>query len=35
MKSSRGLFGLALVVFLLKLNVLEIIGKDAWERLNA
>jgi hypothetical protein len=34
MKGPRGLFGLALVGFLLKLNVLEIIGKGAWERLS-
>jgi len=34
MRSSKGLFGLALVGFLLKLNVLEIIGKGAWERLS-
>jgi hypothetical protein len=33
MKGSRGLFGLALVGFLLKLNVLEnYVG--TWERLN-
>jgi hypothetical protein len=31
---SRGLFGLALVGSLFKLNVLEIIGKGAWERLS-
>jgi hypothetical protein len=31
-KGLRGLFGLALVGFLLNLNVLEIIGKSAWER---
>jgi hypothetical protein len=30
MRGSRGLFGLALVGFLLKLNVFEIIGKGAW-----
>jgi hypothetical protein len=34
MKGSRGLFELALIGFLFKLNVLEIIGKGAWERLN-
>jgi hypothetical protein len=28
------LFGLALVGFLFKLNVLEIIGRGAWERLS-
>jgi hypothetical protein len=33
-RNSKGLFGLALVGFLLKLNVLEIIGKGAWERLS-
>jgi len=33
-RGSRGLFGLALMGFLLKLNVLEIIGKGAWERLS-
>jgi hypothetical protein len=31
MKGSRGLFGLSIVGFLFKLNVLEIIGKGAWE----
>jgi hypothetical protein len=30
MKGSRGLFELALMGFLLKLNVLEIIGMGAW-----
>jgi len=34
MRGSRGLFGLALVGFLLKLNVLEIVGDEAWERLS-
>jgi len=34
MKGSRGLYGLALVGFLLKLNVLEIVGEEACERLN-
>jgi hypothetical protein len=34
MIGSRRLFGLALVGFLFKLNVLEIIGKGAWERLS-
>jgi hypothetical protein len=34
MRGSRGLFGLALMGFLLKLNVLEIIAKGAWERLS-
>jgi len=34
MRGSRGLYGLALVVFLLKLNVPEIVGKGAWERLS-
>jgi hypothetical protein len=33
MRGSRGLFGLALVRFLLKLNMLEII-MGTWERLN-
>jgi hypothetical protein len=33
-RGVRGLFGLALMGFLLKLNVLEIIGKGAWERLS-
>ncbi len=28
----QGVYGLALMVFLLKLNVLEIVGKGAWER---
>jgi hypothetical protein len=34
MKGSKGLFGLALMGFLLKLKMLEIIKKGAWERLN-
>jgi hypothetical protein len=34
MVGSRGLFGLALMGFLFKLNVLEIIRKGAWERLS-
>jgi hypothetical protein len=34
MKGSKGLYGLALVVFLFKLNMLEIVGEGAWERLN-
>jgi len=34
MRGSRGLFGLALVGFLLKLNVLKIVGEEAWERLS-
>jgi hypothetical protein len=34
MKESRGLYGLALVGFLLKLNVLEVVGEEAWERLS-
>jgi hypothetical protein len=34
MIGSRGLFGLALMGFLFKLNVFEIIGEGAWERLN-
>jgi hypothetical protein len=33
-RGSRGLYGLALVVFLFKLNILEIVGKGAWERLS-
>jgi hypothetical protein len=34
MKGSKGLFGLALMGFLFKLNMLEIIKKGAWERLS-
>jgi hypothetical protein len=34
MKGSRGLYGLALLVFLLKLNMLEIVGEGAQERLS-
>jgi hypothetical protein len=34
MRGSRGLFGIDLVGFLLKLNVFKIIGKGAWERLS-
>jgi hypothetical protein len=34
MRDLRGLYGLALVVFLFKLNMLEIVGEGAWERLN-
>jgi hypothetical protein len=34
MRDLRGLYGLALVVFLVKLNVLEIVGKGGWESLN-
>jgi hypothetical protein len=34
MRGSRGLFGLTLMGFVLKLKVLEIIGKGAWERLS-
>jgi hypothetical protein len=34
MKGSKGLFGLALMEFLLKLNMLELIKKGAWERLS-
>jgi len=34
MKGSRGLYGLALLVFLLKLNVLEKVGEGARERLS-
>ncbi len=33
-KGSRGLYGLALLIFLLKLNVLEIVGEGAHERLS-
>jgi hypothetical protein len=31
MRGSRELYGLTLVVFLFKLNVLEVVGKGAWE----
>jgi hypothetical protein len=34
MKGSRWLYGLALMGFLLRLNVLEIVGEEAWEKLN-
>jgi hypothetical protein len=34
MRGSRWLFGLALMGFLFRLNVLEIVGEEAWERLN-
>jgi hypothetical protein len=34
MRGSKGLYGLALMVLLLKLNVLEIVAKGAWERLS-
>jgi hypothetical protein len=34
MKGSRGLYGLVLVGFLFKLNVLEVVGEETWERLS-